>query len=424
MQQDQATIYRVAGVRDALGVDARPGVVVVRQGQIVAAGGADQESGYGGSRIVDCPHMLILPVFVNAHAHLDLTAVGPRPYNGRFVDWLKTAIQTGPSTQAQATQAIEIGIQQSKHAGVGYVGDISRWESIQTRFQSVSLPGVSYLECFGIGQQQSQAVTQLKQRLAGISDSGVRDPTMGVAFGLQPHAPYSAGLELYLAAAELAGQHGYRLSTHLAETHEELVFIRDAKGPFVELLKHLGKWDGSIRATGLHPVAWLEPALRAGRWLLAHCHYVDDRQIEMLARCGASVAYCPIASDYFGHHQPQRKVYHRYRDMLSAGINVCLGTDSILCQRPSDPQPLGIGSQMRYLYRRDRTDPITLLRMATVNGLHAMGLPPSWASLQPGSPGRWVMTRVDPQDPTDLLVQALCHDGPMMMYSAQMQERA
>ena len=45
----------------------------------------------------------------------------------------------------------------------------------------------------------------------------------------------------------------------------------------------------------------------------------------MLAASNITVAYCPRASHYFGHTN------HRWKEMLDAGINVALGTDSLLC---------------------------------------------------------------------------------------------
>src|SRR5690606_17270088 len=129
-----------------------------------------------------------------------------------------------------------------------------------------------------------------------------------------------------------------------------------------------------------HPIDRLAPRLREQPWLLAHCNEVQDTHITLLAECGASVAYCPIASEYFGH--PHRGV-HRYRDMLDADVNVCLGTDSIVCQPAGEPQPLGIFAQMRRLHRRDGTDPATLLAMATINGIKALDLLEKNATFHP-----------------------------------------
>ena len=180
--------------------------------------------------------------------------------------------------------------------------------------------------------------------------------------------------------------------------------MRDASGPLAELLRRLGKWDDSMRPAGMHPVDLLAPALRLGSWLLAHCNYVGPAEIQTLASLGASVAYCPKSSAYFGH---PRAGVHPYREMIDAGVNVCLGTDSILCQDPDEPQPLGIWPQMRYLHRRDGTDPYLLLRMATIHGLRALELDEKLATLRVGVPARLTAARVDPRDPSDLLAQAL-----------------
>ena len=411
--RDNTTVYRVAAVRDAVGVDVRQAAVVVRGGQIVAAGPIGEATGgIDGAVVVDMPDTLVLPALVNAHAHLDLTTLGPRPYKGQFADWLAEVIRQSPAGDSQVAQSVARGLAMCAQTGTGYLGDITgHLAAINARIGDGKLPGVSYLECFGVGVRQGEAIARLKDQVRDLAAIGVRSGsdvasnTSGpshstVRLGIQPHAPYSAGLELYAAAADLASKHGYRLSTHLAETLEEIQFIRDAEGPLADLLRSLGKWDDTLKPTGLHPVEWLEPVLERAPWLLAHCNYVDDRHIEILARVGASVAYCPIASDYFGHHQPGCGECHRYRDMLEAGVNVCLGTDSIICHHVDGLAPMSVGSQMRYLYRRDRFDPSTLLAMATVNGMNALGFPQLHATLQPGAAGRLVGVRIDPTDPT------------------------
>ena len=165
---------------------------------------------------------------------------------------------------------------------------------------------------------------------------------------------------------------------------------------FRALLQSLGKWSPEFAAhygRGLSPVQWMEPYLRRAPWLLAHCNYVSDDDITLLAETGASVAYCPIASEYFGHDN------HRYRDMLDAGVNVCQGTDSIVCQPANKPQPLGILPQMRRLYQRDQTDPALLLRMATAHGQRALA--------RQGGTDVLMAVPFDAAEPTDPLTQTL-----------------
>lgn len=67
--------------------------------------------------------------------------------------------------------------------------------------------------------------------------------------------------------------------------------------------------------------------------------------------------------------------------MIAAGINVALGTDSLLCL--DTPDRISVLDEMRLLYQRDAADPLMLLRMATINGAKALGFDPAVVSLQP-----------------------------------------
>lgn len=419
MKQGPITVYRAAAVKDAGRIDARPGAVMVRHGRVIAAGQLDHlpRRYLKQARFVDLPDSLLMPAMVNAHAHLDLSDIGPVPYNGDFIDWLRQAIDQRPQTYETIAAAVHRGLAMSRTAGVGFLGDIAgSIHAIHARRhapQAMRLVGVSYLECFGHGPNQKTNLEQAAMLLDDLSfETDVPGIDRGGVLGLSPHAPYSAGLDLYNEAVKLGQRRIYRLTTHLAESPEELEFVKNAAGPFAEMLQAMGKWQPSIQPTGLHPVNWLEPALKRGRWLLAHANYLDDEHIGILQRTGTSVVYCPIASDYFGHRN------HRYRDLLEAGVNVCLGTDSILCQPAEEPQPMSILAQMRYLYRRDNTDPDLLLAMATTHGMIGMELSEYEATLQKGSHALLAKVTINPDDGKPPLVQALEGNQPCEILNA------
>lgn len=387
---------------DALGPDARPGAVAVAGGKIIAAGPtSDLQRRYlaDASAVADRPGELLLPGMVNAHAHLQLTSIGPQPYTGDFVSWVEMLRRHWPGdgepfakqpSESWFVAAVRDGAQQSLVAGVQAVGDIIRFDVEAKAQRDAELDGVSFLELFGHGPPFDDAALA---RLASPAE------------GFQPHAPYSAGPAVFAAAAAS----GRPVSTHLAETHDELEFVATGRGAFLDLLKAPPpKWSDEFTANydaGLSPVQWMETYLRQTPWLLAHCNYVSDDDITLLAETGASVAYCPIASEYFGHHRSGKT--HRYRDMVAAGVNVCIGTDSIVCQPATEvePQPLGILPQMRRLYQRDATDPALLLRMATTHGRRALQLGPEVTRLAAAA--------FDPQDDTDALTQVLRNRAPV-----------
>lgn len=399
----------------AHGADARPGAVAVAAGQVIAAGPtAEIERRYAADarHVIDLPDRLLLPGLINAHAHLELTTIGPQPYGGDFIGWVMMLRQHWPGggepmakmpLEAWFTQAAAEGGRQSAMAGVQAVGDITRFDAVAAARRGAGLDGVSFKEVFGMGSPWDA------EALAAFNDSDAAD-------GFQPHAPYSAGPALFEAACAS----GRPLSCHLAETLDEARFIADGDGPFLELLQSLGKWSPEFAThygRGQSPVQWMEPYLRRAPWLLAHCNYVSDDDLVILAATDASVAYCPIASEYFKHHTcggDASASHHRYRDMLDAGINVCLGTDSIVCQPANETQPLGILPQMRRLYQRDQTDPALLLRMATTHGRRALQLDSQGKTAATQTPNtRLAAVVFDPHNPLDPLTQVLRDRQPV-----------
>jgi cytosine/adenosine deaminase-related metal-dependent hydrolase len=417
LKQESVTLYLAAAVRDAAGVAARPGAVAAARGRILAAGEpADVRRTVGESsiaRTIDLTNRLVLPCLVNAHAHLDLTGLGPRTYGGDFTAWLAEVTVGRPTDPDAIATAVHRGIQLSRAAGVEFVGDLAYHPHAIIARQAAGIPGVSYLEVFGHGARQQERLAEMRQRLGELTyETAAPGHARGAVIGISPHAPYSAGPQIFDAASRLSENHAVRVCTHAAETREELAFLYDASGPYVEHLRKYGYTDEDLSQTvsGKHPIDHLEADLRRARWLLAHCNYVEDEHVRLLRRTGTSVVYCPIASDYFGHPP------HRYRDMLDAGVNVCLGTDSILCapdDTEDDCQPLSILAQMRRLFRRDRTDPQTLLRMGTVNGMIGLEFRGDEATLGKGAPALFATVRIDDSDAIDPLEQALSTNHPV-----------
>ena len=409
MPAPPVVLHRAAAVRDALGTHAQPGAVAVCDGRILAAGRVDDVA-RALARQPDCEldhgSVVLMPAFVNAHAHLDLAAIGPRPFDGSFADWAAAVAHDRPPDPDAIAAALAQGLAASQQAGVGWVGDIAGSEHAVRAWLALDpteVPGgVSWLECFGIGRRQHAAADRAEALLTALRAAA--PATSRVRVDLQPHAPFSAGPALYARAMALGAP-----ATHLAETPEEHRFVAHGDGPLADLLRSFGSWDDSIVAQHCSPVRALADQLACGSWVLAHCNYLDDDDLDLLAaRPGVSIAYCPVASEYFGH------VGHRYSELLARGVNVCLGTDSVLCQPADEPQPHGILAQARRLWRRDRTDPDLLLAMATVRGARALGLPPRTATLTPGAPAVLCTIECAPDAGLDAWTQALDGCAPLL----------
>jgi len=164
---------------------------------------------------------------------------------------------------------------------------------------------------------------------------------------------------------------------HLAESREELEFLRDGSGPFRELLESRGGFDPSARPRGSRPLGELRCLSQAHRALVIHGNYLDDDEIEFVGqhRHQMAVVFCPRTHSWFGHDP------YPLEKLLAAGAVVALGTDS----RASSPD-LSLLAEMRHVARSfpslSRT---TILELGTLGGAKAFGREMEIGTLQPGN---------------------------------------
>ncbi|MCH7925000.1 MAG: amidohydrolase family protein [Planctomycetes bacterium] len=336
------------------------GAIRIHNGRIVEVGRAADIS---GDASIDYADAVICPAFVNAHTHLELSNLHGRvPPSPDFTDWLRRLVEAKsvePPTKEQIQSAVEEGIEQSLAAGVTTVGDITHVPAwTRESLAQSAIRAVSYGEVIAIGTRRNL----LDQRLSAAADRSWE--TARLRIGISPHAPYTVEPDGLRACAERAAEQKAPLCMHLAETADEERFTGERTGTLADYLRDLGVWDDAIPLAGCGPT---ELADRTGvlgaTTVVAHANYVSDGDITLLAKSGASVAYCPRTHDAFGHPR------HRFRDMLQAGVNVCVGTDS-LASNPS----LSVLDELRFL-RRARPDVAAeeLLAMGTLHGARGLG---------------------------------------------------
>jgi cytosine/adenosine deaminase-related metal-dependent hydrolase len=333
---------------------------------------------------------VILPAFVNAHTHLELThRAGQVPPTGDFANWLRRLMQLSiekPPTREIIQSAVSQGVAESLRSGTAALADITafpRWS--RETLATCPLDIVSFGEVIAVGHRRHL----LNERLAAaLDDTGLSQRSHESApastqlhGGLSPHAPYTVEPQALDACVTAAEARDWPLSMHLSESAAEMEYASTAGGPLREFLREIGVWDEHIPPIGDSPIAWADAhRVLDRRTIIAHANFADNADIALLASRGATVAYCPRTHAAFDHPP------HPFRKMLDAGVNVCLGTDS-LATNPS----LSILDEVRFLHRvHPDLDPRTALRLATLHGwtaFHRAGMsnrPPA-SSVEPES---------------------------------------
>ena len=163
-------------------------------------------------------------------------------------------------------------------------------------------------------------------------------------FGLSPHAPYTASVDLYRLARACGDTHGMLATTHIAESVEEHEMFTHASGPLYDFLAEMGR-DNSDCGQGSALSHLVEHGVIGSNWIIAHLNYLQDYDYELVAQSGASVVHCPKCHAYFGHAP------FPLRELRDYGVNICLGTDSLASNNALDMR-----SEMREVAAGPRPD--------------------------------------------------------------------
>ncbi len=348
----------------------RDGAVLLRNGRIVAVGRWKDLGERHHGPAVDLGDRILLPGLVNAHCHLDYTRMAghfPPPKN--FSDWLKQITEAKSGWDlADYRESWAAGAAMLLRSGVTTVGDIEAVpELLPWAWKSTPLRVLSFMEMIGITGRRSpdQILGEALEKIGSLAKA-----SRTCSAHLSPHAPYSTLPALLAKSAAAAREMGLRLCTHVAESSVEMEMFKDARGEMFDWLGRSGR-DNSDCGAG-SPVRQLARVSLLGPNLLAvHANYLARGDARLLARRRVSVAHCPRSHHYF-RHEP-----FPLRRLLRAGVNVCIGTDSLASVVKTGRQfpALDMFAEIRALARaHSGLRPARLLQMATTNGARALGL--------------------------------------------------
>jgi 5-methylthioadenosine/S-adenosylhomocysteine deaminase len=300
------------------------GALAVDGTQIIAAGSsATLVKEFPQATVRNLGDSAIIPGLVNAHSHLELTAMRGFLENEEtdFFAWLKklTRARLERLTADDLSISAAWGACEAARAGVTCVADASdsAFESLNA-LREVGLRGIVFQESFGPAPRlATENFEKLKTKVARLRE---RETDL-VKCGVSPHAPYSVcGPQLELIS-KFALDERLPLMMHAAETQMEVSLMREGGGPFAEGLRTRGiEWC----APGISTIQYLKDhGVLEVQPLLAHCISVDDADIETLRKTETRVAHCPKSNAKLGHGIAP------FAKMLEQGIAVGLGSDSV-----------------------------------------------------------------------------------------------
>jgi cytosine/adenosine deaminase-related metal-dependent hydrolase len=342
----------------------RDGAVVVGgDGTIVDVGPADEILPRHAGAPVERIAGVLLPGLVNAHVHVELSALRGKVTGGHgFVPWLDRMLGLRAAERPEEdADAIEQAVSEMKAFGTVAVGDVTNTLSAVAPLARHGLRGAVFHELFGF--DKGRALAKLESMAADRAARG-DDDEQELAYSPAPHTVYTTHPDAIRAVLARVRANGRRTTVHLAEHPAERSFLLHGTGPFAEFSARMRFPLEGFPVAGRGPIdVAADLGLLADDVLLVHLTDARPDELDKIAASGAPVVVCPRSNLFIEMKLPP------LLDMLRAGIVPALGTDSLASNASLDPM-----AEARALADRfSSVDKQLLVRMATSAGARALG---------------------------------------------------
>ena len=378
------------------------GAVAVSGNRIVDVGRFDDIKTRNAGNAVDLGEQALLPGLINAHCHLDYTCLrGKIAPQKSFTDWIR-AINAEKSelSPKDYVASINDGFEEAKRFGTTAIANLTGFPELISQVQP-PIRTCWFAELIDI---------RAPEHANELVDSAIEALKQNSDWGLAPHALFTASKDLFRRCEEIAQQEHILLTTHLAESREEMEMFRDASGPLYEFMKSIGRaMDdcGNETPLGLFVGAAARRRGRLGRalphWIVAHLNELTESDFELLERSNSKfhVVHCPRSHNYFGHSP------FAFDRLRSLGFNICLGTDSL-----ASNESLSLFAEMRAFQKNfPQVSPEEIFRMVTVNPARALRYENALGQIRPGFGADLIA--VPCSGSTDIFEQIIAFDAPV-----------
>ncbi|MFN2391666.1 MAG: amidohydrolase family protein [Pyrinomonadaceae bacterium] len=370
------------------------GAIAINETKIIAFGTKKElVKNFPSAKHDNFGEAVILPGFVNAHSHLEITAMRGflDDVEQDFYSWLIKLTKTRAEKLSEKDVRISavFGALEGVRAGVTCFGDIGRFGKAGfCALKENQLRGVLFQETeFSPKNEEAENdFAKLQERFLELKES----ETELVKIGISPHSPYTVSRKLFEKITEYALDENIQLTVHAAESRQEQELMLCGEGFFAEIYENLNLvWN----APKVSSVQFLSDiGVLQAKPLLAHCIKVSDKDIELIGESDSRIAHCPKSNAKFGHGvAPLGK-------FLDKRIRVGLGSDSVASNNTCDMLEearfaalLSRNSEAkkRFLSAKE------IIETATIGGARSLGLETEIGTLDEGKQADLIVISLD-----------------------------
>jgi 5-methylthioadenosine/S-adenosylhomocysteine deaminase len=341
------------------------GAVAIKDGRIAAVGRAgDIGKKYSSKKIIGGDGFAAFPGLVNTHTHSPMVFFRGLADDLPLKNWLEEHIWPAENTWLSpefVEDAVRLACLEMIKAGITVFNDMYFYgDAIARTAKKIGLRAVVGAGILDFPTRTASSPDEYLANAASFIKDWKGDGLITPC--VAPHSPYSCSPDTLRRAKALSEEYSVPIHIHLSETEWEVaeLMARYRARP-VTFLDSLGFLDETVTA--------------------AHCIWVEDEEIETLAKRRVSVSHCMESNLKLASG------FAPVVSMLAEGVRVTFGTDGAASN--NDLNLLSEMATTAKVHKALTKDPTVLnarqvMLMATKWGAEALGLEKIAGSIEEG----------------------------------------
>ena len=341
-----------------------------KDGQIV--GVYDLSSFPSQSKVTKLQGVLV-PGFVNAHCHLELSHMrGVIPKHTGLVNFIGQIVQNRMQDEDVIQQAMEQADEYMFQQGIQAVGDHVNSIASEHIKKKSKIIYHTFVEIISLREEEHMLKIDHARDIEFHFDHAHASIT--------PHAPYSCSKSLFKTFSKSV-QSNNIISIHNQESEEENKLFRYKTGDFLKFYEKIGISLDTIKAQARNSIqSYLTLLPKDNKTMLVHNTFTSVKDIDFISRMGRKVTLClcPNANLYIENTLPKVDLFENNQ------VTLAIGTDSL-----ASNHTLSVLDELKVLHKHfPNLDFLNTIKWATINGASALNLDHKLGSIEVGkSPG-------------------------------------
>ena len=354
--------------------------------------------------VIDAADRIIIPGLIEAHMHVTQALFRGLADEMELMDWLRRRIWPLEGAHDFASNAVSarLAAAEALRGGVTAFIDMGTAHAQDAIFETMRDVGMRGL----FGKCMLDGGTDIPASLLESTEECLRESERlmnrwhmsaggRLRYAFAPRFVPSCTEELLVRVRDMARANGARLHTHASENIGECAYVEE-----LVRMRNLPY---------LHKIGYTGEDV-----ILAHCIWLDDDEIKLLADTGTHAVHCPSSN------VKMASGLARINEMVDAGCRVALGLDGAHNHMDGlmEMRQAGILQKVR-THSPTALAPLQVMEMATLGGARAMGQEDELGSLEPGkkadlvilNPNKLNMTPRIGRDPVAQVVYQATHEN-------------